>query len=301
MENNLKKITIISLLLATLYSSEIEYGHGSMELKGGFLGLSGSISEDVDTVSFLQNHSNIASSNWFYAYNLTYYSSKHLKEAQKFYNINRAQFISWLPGGSTASVFIPAMDYSIKGLDLGLSLGYDLIHKNENNYLGLAGYVGINAPTIESKKDDKQNLPLSIDKNKLSKYFLPSKTNITTYKIGLGLYGRVSLAPTLSLYTNSILAYQRADVDNSYAKANFNANGLYKALDLGLRFSPIEKDFKVLGLTLSPRLYLTTGFKLEQWDVKDFGVDVSGMGINYSPSKMQITSKAAYMGLGYSW
>lgn len=298
----MKKILLSTTLVASLFASEIQYGHGTMDFKGGFLGLTGTLSEDIDTVSFLQNHSNIASSKFFYAYNLTYYSSKHFKQAQNFYNTTRSQIISWMLGGATASTFIPAMDYEIKGLDASVSVGYDLLHKNENNYLGIAAYLGINTPTIDSKKDmSKTSIPLTVNPAQLSYYFLASKTDITTYKIGAAIYSRFSIAPSLSIYTNAILAYQKADVKNSYARANFSSHGIYKALDIGLRFQPVEKDYKVLGLTLSPRLYLTTGFKYEQWDIKDMSVDISGMGIKYSPSKMQITSKTAYVGIGYSW
>ncbi len=298
----MKKILLSTTFVVSLFASEIQYGHGTMDFKGGFLGLTGTLSEDIDTISFLQNHSNIANSKFFYAYNLSYYSSKHFKAAQKLYNTTKKQITPWILGGATFSTFIPAMDYTIKGMDASLSLGYDLINKNENNYLGLAVYLGINAPTIESKKDMKNtSIPANVNKVQLDKYFLPSKTDITTYKIGASLYSRFAITPSLSIYTNAILAYQKADIENSYAKANFNSHGIYKALDIGLRFQPIEKDYKLLGLTLSPRLYLTSGFKWEQWDIKDVSIDISGMGMKYSPNKMKITSKTTYVGLGYSW
>jgi len=297
------KKTLFCLALATsLFSGELRYGHGSMSFTGGFLGFEQTVSEGIDTFSFEQNHKNVLGSKTFYAYSLTWYDSQHFKQMQSMYNTGVNQTFSWMNLSGT-DTFIPTMDYRLQGLDASLSIGYDLYHKDENNYFGVAGYLGINLPWIDSQKDSSylDNLPAGVDKNKLYDLYKASKTDIKTYKVGLAVYSRTKLAPTLSGYLNAIYAYQTGNISNDYAHSDFDVDGTYKALDIGVRFQPYEKNYRWLGITWSPRVYLTAGYKMERWSVDDVAIDISGAGMSMPKTTMKFDTDIGYVGVGYSF
>ncbi len=78
---------------------------------------------ELDTQSFGEK--------FFYGYDFNWYDSKDLIQAQKNYN----NFASGLS--------IPQMEYRVKGLDINIRAGYDVIHKDQDNFLGgLGGKVG---------------------------------------------------------------------------------------------------------------------------------------------------------------
>jgi len=300
----MKKYSLLLLasLSASLVAGEFRYGQGSMSFTGGFLGFEKSVSEDIYTISFVENHKNILGSKSFYAYDITWYDSKHFKQMQSYYNTGVSQAFSWMPGSSTQT-FVPTMDYRLQGLDIGFSLGYDLYNKDENNYFGIGGYIGINLPWIDSQKDDSylDDLPVGVDANELYKYYKASKTDIMTYKLGVTFRGRRSLAPSLSAYANAVVAYQTGSVENDYANSDFNVDGSYSSLDIGMRFQPYEKDHKWLGITWSPRAFLTLGYKMEKWSVDDVAIDISGMGMQMPKNTMEFDTDTVYMGVGYSF
>jgi len=299
----MKKILLSVLVANSLFSGELRYGHGTMGFEGGFLGFTGKVTEGIDTFSFEQNHKNLFGSKTFYAYSITWYDSEHFKQMQSMYNTGVNQVVSWMPSTVSNNIFIPTMDYRLQGLDASVSLGYDLYHLDENNYFGVAGYLGINLPWIDSQKDSSylDDLPAGVDANDLYDYYKASKTDIKTYKIGVGIYSRTSLAPSLSGYLNAVYAYQTGSISNDYAKSDFDVDGTYKALDIGVRFQPYEKDHKWLGITWSPRVYVTVGYKMERWSVDDVAIDISGMGLSMPKTTMKFDTDVGYVGVGYSF
>jgi len=300
----MKKLSLFLLGTLSLFSGEFRYGYGDMTFEGGFLGFSQSVTEHIDTYSYEESHKNMLGSQWFYAYSITWYDSKHFQQMQSTYNNTVTNIGSkFFPSTPSNALFIPTMDYRLKGFDASLSLGYDLYHEDENNYFGLAGYLGIDLPTIDTKKSDNYTatLPSGVDTSLLEKYFLPSQTDIKTYKIGMGFYGRKALMPMLSLYANGVFAYQNASIENDYAKSDFSVNGTYGSFDIGLRFQPLEEEYEVMGITWSPRVYVTAGYKLERWQLDDVAIDISGMGIQMAPTDMSIDTDIFYLGIGYSF
>ena len=299
----MKKISLSVLLALSLSAGEIRIGQGSMSFTGGFLGFNQTVSEDITTYSFVQNHKNLFGSKTFYAYDVTWYDSVHFKQMQSMYNTGVNQVFSWIPAGAVSSTFIPTMDYRLQGLDASLSLGYDTYHEDENNYFGIGGYLGINLPWIDSQKDSSalSNLPVGVDANELYKYYKASKTDIKTYKLGVTFRGRKSLAPSFSGYINGVVAYQTGSIENDYAKSSFTVDGTYSSLDLGVRFQPYEKDHEWLGITWSPRIFVVAGYKLERWSVDDVAIDISGMGMSMPKTTMKFDTDVAYVGAGYSF
>ncbi len=305
----MKKTLSFLIFISTIsFGGEFQIGKGDMSFRGGMLGLTQTISEDITTYSLISNHSNIASSNLFYAYNFTWYDSKHLKQMQKTYNTGISQmtniFLPYLSSPST-KIYIPTMDYRLQGLDASISLGYDLMNEDENNYIGIGGYLGISLPWISATKANDPlpiSLPSTTKTNILYKYYKDSKTKIKTYKIGLAFYSRKKLIPTLSAYLNGIYAYQTGSISNDYAQSDFHVNGRFTSIDLGVRFQPYEGNFDLGVFTLSPRVFVTAGYRHNSWKYNDAAINISGMSsIKFPKTTMKIDTDVGYLGVGYSF
>jgi len=291
----MKKITILSILVVNFaFSSEFQWGHGTMELTGGFVGLNESISGDVDTYSLVEEHKNLLGTNFFYGYNLTYFDSKKMKQLQKEYNAGASSANSFIQksGVGSKTIKIPEMEYRLQGIDAGITLGYDLLHNSEDNYLGLGLYAGLSVPYIDSSKSDS-----SSKVSDAINLYKASQTDISTYKIGAGIYAQKSLTPFLSIYSNAIYAYQSGNIKNDYAKSDFDTNGNYLEVGAGLKFSAIKADIGIL----SPRLYGTLGWRYRKWQVDDVSIDISGASLKAPKSDLQFSSNTFNLGFGYSF
>jgi len=305
----MKKMALIVLSCSTMATAfEIEYGSGDFAMEGGFLGLTGEISTDVSTYSLVDRHTNIG--DFFYSYDLTWYDSKVLKQGQHNYNNFASRANAFLPTNSP--VTIPKMEYRVKGLDVNIRLGYDFIHKDEDNFLGAGILFGLSIPWIDSTKGDDStpSLGFILDNTSAIKdakdMFKKSKTEIMTYKIGPSINLQKSLTKNISIYAIGSYAYQTGTVKNSYADADFTVNGTFQELNMGLYFTPFTERYKWGWLTLSPRVYATLGYKYSRWDMGDMLIDISGVQMSSEmldafAMKFGMDSSIGYFGLGYSF
>lgn len=294
---------------ALLTASEFQYGSGTFNLNGGFTqGLSSTISTDIDTFSLVERHSNIAGSNFFYGYDAMWMDSKTLKQAQQDYNNLVGQANNFMPSSSPFT--IPTMDYRVKGLDANIRVGYDVLHANEDDFLGLGLLVGISIPWIDSSNSEtpssdmvKFSLENPNSGTNLYGLFQDTKTSFMTYKIGPSIDFQKRLTKNISLYGRGSIAYQTGYIKNDYIDSEFSVNGTYQELNTGLYFTPFTKKYKLGFLTLSPRLYATLGYKYSKWDVDDVTVDVYKNSVKISPLSMKfgMDSSVGYFGVGYSF
>lgn len=272
---------------------ELEYGTGTFSMKGGFVGLTGSISTDIDAYSLVDRHSNMAS-NLYYGYDLHLYDSALMKQAQHTYNNMASEFNNLSP------IDVPKMEHRIKGLDANLHLGYDLIHQDQDNFLGLGLTVGISMPTIDSVSMSKK--AFSLTKEVLTK----TKTEVETYKIGPSITMQKSLNRYLSVYGTGSYAYQTGEVKNSYLNSKFDVDGTFQAYNFGLYFTPFTDEYKLGWITFSPRLFATVGYRYEKWDVGKMSINACGcemssemlepLGMNFG-----MESSVGYVGVGVSF
>jgi len=279
------------ILLLTTYTSamaaEFNYGQGKMILQGGFLGLQGSVKEDITTYSLKAQHNNLFGSKVFYNYRLSWYDSKKMVNAQQTLNSTS------IPGLSS-TYSLPKVDYRLQGLDVNLSLGYDFIHQGERDFLGLGLLLGLSTPWINSNKsrsdDSFGNLSVK-----------DTKTELWTYKIGPMLVMRKSLNTYFSLYGSLSYAFQTAHVKNTKLNLTTDVDGNFSSYDFGVRFQPISADYKWGWLTLSPRLYATAGIRHSQWTVKDMAIDISGQNFPLPKSDLKFKTDTYYLGFGYDF
>ena len=297
-----KSILILLGVTSTIFASEFDYGSGTFSMKGGFIGLEGSIDTDVSTFSLLNRHNN-ALGNFFYSYDLTWYKSDTMRQAQKRYNSYISRANNFLMDNGISDVTIPSMKHELEGLDVNIRLGYDIFHKDEDNYFGTGLVVGLSTPWIDDMVD--------IIKNKSSRdsgldLYKKSKTKIKTYKIGPSINFQKSLNKNISFYGLASYAYQTGDIKNSYAKADYSVDGTFQEYNFGLYFTPFRTNFKWGFLTLNPRLYATIGYRYSKWDVDKMSINLTGHEFNSDMmkslgSKFSMDSSIGYFGVGYSF
>jgi len=191
---------------------------------------------------------------------------------------------------------LPTIDYRVQGLDVNLVLGKDLIQKDENNYLGVGLMLGLSAPWIDSKKSSSDN-----NSDQIFDAMKSSKSKMFTYKIGPSLTYRYGFNRYFSFYGSATIAYQNGTFKNDYANADLDVDGLFQEYDLGLRFQPFAKDYKLGWITFSPRLYATIGYRYTSWKLDNVNIDVTGANLNLNMSDFEMKSSIGYFGVGYSF
>ena len=293
MIKNIIKIGLAVLLGNSLYAGEIQYGHGTFEMSGGFIGLTQDITADISTYSMIEQHQNIASSTWYYKYNFTWYDSDEMMQVQDTINSYVNNF-SQNSGIKT----VPSIDYRLQGLDLNIVLGKDLFHKDKNNYFGVGILLGLSIPWIDSKKSDSNDDTTS---DNIMNAMKDSKTKMLTYKIGPSITARKSLNRYFTVYGSATYAYQTGSFKNDYAKTDLNVDGIFQEYDFGIRFQPVSVDYEFGWLTISPKLYATLGYRYTSWDLNDITMDVTGTNANFNQTDFNMNSSIAYIGVGYSF
>jgi len=294
----MNKVLSLCLIAGTLATaSEIRYGHGTYALNGGFLGLTSRHTTDISSYSLVEQHQNIFKTRGYYAYNITWYDSDILVQNQQTLETGVSQANSLIPLGTSATqVQIPGLNYRYEGLDAQGVIGYDLYHQGENDFLGVGLLVGISLPWIDTQKSsDSQNDSTFTD------MYEKSKTEIMTYRVGPSIEGRTSLGKFFSLYASGTVAYQTGSIKNDYARTDLNVDGWFTALDAGLRFQALSYDKEVFGITISPRLYATLGYRYSYWELKDIAIDISGVGTTFNQTTMEMSTSVAYLAIGYSF
>jgi len=307
----MKKITWSLIALSMLSSAlEFQYGSGTFNMNGGFTkeGMSKTVGTDIDTFSLVDRHTNIAGTDVFYSYDFMWMDSKTLKQAQQSYNNAAGDFNNLFPAASPWE--IPTMDYRVKGLDINFRAGYDVIHENEDNFLGLGLLVGMSIPWIDSSSSaapsgDMINFLLDNKDSALSlaELFSKTKTTMMTYKIGPSINFQKSLNKNVSVYGIGSIAYQTGYIENDYINSKFSVNGSFQELNVGLYFTPFTDTYEWGWLKLSPRIYGTLGYKYSKWDVDDITIDIYNNSVKIDPLVMKfgMDSSVGYAGIGYSF
>jgi len=287
-----------------LLASEFQYGSGTFGMEGGFLGLTNRIDTDVTTYSMVTRHAN-ALGDFFYGYDLTWYDSKTLTQAQHDYNNFANNGNNMMGMNNNAKVSVPSMDYRVEGLDANVRLGYDVLHKDDDNYLGVGAIVGVSLPWIDSNKNSSS--ANNNGSNSALGDFKDTRTTIQTYKVGVTVNFQKRLIDNkLSLYGVGSYAMQTGKIENDHLSSDYNVDGTFQEYNLGLYFTPFTETYKWGFLTLSPRIYGTLGYKYSKWSVDKMSLNMSGHEINsdiLSPleTKFNMDSSIGYIGVGYSF
>jgi len=303
----MKKVLLMVVGVSTMMlGSEIEYGSGSFSMKGGFLGLTEEISTDVTTYSLVERHSNV--SDFFYGYDVTWYDSDLMKQGEHTYDSLASSGNSLLSNSGSSSLNIPAVEHRFQGLDVNVRVGYDVIHKDQDNFLGLGLLVGLSVPVLEETSSERtlSDLNRKESDDSSNDVNFDSKTDIKTYKIGPTITFQKSLNKKVSIYGTGSYAYQTGEIENSYADAKYTVDGTFQEYNVGLYFTPFTETYKLGWFSLSPRLYATLGYKYSKWDVDEMAINLSGKEMSSSvldplATTFSMESSVGYFGVGYSF
>ncbi|HHD75985.1 MAG TPA: hypothetical protein ENK95_04055 [Campylobacterales bacterium] len=310
----MKKMLLTLLILnITLTASEFQYGKGRFDLAGGFLGLEQSIGTDISTFTLANPHANLPLSHLFYSYDVTWMDSQQLQQAQQSYNNLASTTNNFFAINTNEYLKVPAMEHRVKGLDANLRFGYDILHQDEDNFLGLGVLVGLSIPWIDSSKDNDASPSFGFIRDnsgnllQTADYFKQSKTSIMTYKIGPSInFKKTLISDKLSLYGIGSFAYQTGSIENDAIDSKLSVNGTFQEYNLGLYYTPFTEKYQWGWLTLSPRIYTTLGYKYSKWDVDNAIIDISGAKLSsdiLDPLGMKFSMESAigYLGVGYSF
>jgi len=291
---------ISNLLLAT----EFDYGIGTFNMQGGFLGSKAEMSTDISTYSLVTRHANVMG-DFFYGYDINWYDSDTLNQKQYTYNSTVSNMNNMLGGVNNSALTIPAMDYTFQGLDANIKFGYDVWHQDDDNFLGLGAIVGISLPWIDSSKSDDSSS--SDSSSNILGAFPDTKTTIKTYKVGATInFQKALISNKLSLYGMGSYAFQTGNIENDYLDSDYSVDGTYQEYNIGLYFTPFTEKYKVGFLTLSPRIFATIGYKYSKWSVDEMAINMSGKEVNSDileplKSDFNMDSSVGYFGVGYSF
>ena len=290
----LSQVAVLFVLSgSSAFAGEFNYGQGTMSVKGGFMGLSDQASDNVTVYSLKSQHHNLFGTKAFYSYRLSWYDSNEMVAGQQQFNQASNTLNGWLPSGSSPFT-LPSMDYRLQGLDANLSLGYDLLHQGERDFLGLGVLLGVSTPWIDSKKSSSDSSGSNLN--------IPdTKTEFWTYKIGPSLVARKSLGDYFSLYGSFAYAYQTAHIKNTKLNVSTDVDGQFVSYDLGVRFQPISADYQLGWFTLSPRLYATAGIRNSHWQMDKVGIDVSGQNLPVPKTQLEFNASETYLGFGFNF
>ena len=281
----MRKISIILISAAVFagsgYGAEFRFGKGSFSVESNILGTSQKIEDSITTYSLVEEHKNIFGSRLFYSYNITYLSSSKEQKAIDLYNTA----IDPTPG------YQPVMEYELQGLDAQVDIGLDIL-KNENGYLGISGLAGISLPYIKNYNSDNNN-------NTTTGYLPDSKTKIKTYRLGISLKTAYRIYPRIELFGFASYAYQTGNVKNDAWGIDSSVNGTYLTAGGEVKLYLVDRKVKLWIIPLSPKLYLTLGYKYDRWTVNN--VKINNLALTVREDDLTITDSYAFTGIGYSF
>lgn len=287
----------IATFSAVTHASEVQYGSGTMNLQGGLLGLETDISSPVSIYTLKEHHADILSSDWFYNYQVSYYTAQSLTGA----------------GGLTSTslggdLLLSASDYELSGLDGQLTLGYDVYKRGPFDYVGFGVSLGIATPYLKntgeesgesSGSDDSVPVPL-VDGGSATD-LIASNTEFFGYKVGPKIMASKSFGDYASLFAEASYAWQTMNVENSTLDLSTDVNGSYFSYGVGMRYQPISVKKDLGFMTINPALYMTFGVNYAKLLLDDLSVDLSGNNYDLDESQLKMDSTTLYFGLGYAF
>ncbi len=266
---NILAIFLITSASTLLVAGEIQYGKGDFTMGAGFMGMGAQMSTDITSYTMQEEHANFFG-NGFYKYSLTWYDSKVMTDMQN---------------------LMPSTGYEFQGLDANIALGYDIVHKGKNDYIALGILAGISMPWIEGTDNTSGN-PL----------FTNTKTSITIYKVGPTISLSKSVGDYLSIYGSATYAYQTGEFENDmFVNSSIKADGTFQEYVIGVKLQSNLEEYEFGWFTISPKLYLTAGYKFTKWEFEEMNMQMMGITMNSSSPDFYMDASTIYFGLGYGF
>jgi len=277
-------------------AGEFAFGSGTLNVQGGLLGFETEINAPVTTYTVKEHHADIFSSNWFYNYQLAYYSSPNLTSNG-----------GTTPTAIAGDLLLSSIDYEFAGFDGQLTLGYDLYKKGPFDYVGLGVSLGIATPYLKNNDggSDEESGEESESDSLLgggsTTDLIASTTEFFGYKVGPKIMASKSFGKYASFFAEASYAWQTMRVENTAINLSTDVNGTYLSYGMGMRYQPISTKKDLGFITLEPALYMTFGVNYAQLLLNDLQVDLSGNDFALDDTKLNMSSTTLYVGLGYAF
>jgi hypothetical protein len=295
--NWIRYLLLLGLIMnGSAQASEIELGSGTMQLEGGILGLQGDNKSRVTTYRMKENHENIRSTDWFYNYQVAYYTAEPIDVLGSTVGALGGDFLE-----------VSGTEYNVKGFDGQATFGYNVYSEGEYDYIGLGVSLGIAVPYLENSGEDSSGSTSDstsdsgTDAGTAAADFLYSTTEFMGYKVGPRLMVSKSLGKYASVYGEVSYAWQTLSMTNETLGLNLDVDGTYFSYDLGFRYQPIKYKYDMGIMTLEPSLYMTFGVNYSELIMEDLALDLSGYNYLFEASQLKMSSTTLYMGLGYAF
>jgi hypothetical protein len=292
---------LLSLVTIVSFSQAMEFrvssGTFNWEMSMPFM----SCNFDLDTniYSITEQHNNFSDSKIYYFYNADIYQSDYMDKITTF--ITRPLTHDFPVFGSFndavakyTSIPVPA-DYKIRGFDLNLGIGYDVL-KNNKGIIGIGINTGISIPVMKMK-NMKQSAEVTY------RMLEKTETSITTYKLGPIIHLNYEMAPKLLIYGSFSTGIQTGTIENDWIKSSFDVDGSYTTLDLGLRFTPWSSTKDLGWIRLDPKLFFTIGYSYKKWDMDEAKINTFNIAEFSSGGmvKSSFDTNYLYVGAGYDF
>jgi hypothetical protein len=279
-------------------AGEFVFGSGTLNVQGGLLGLETEIDAPVTTYTVKEHHADIFSSNWFYNYQLAYYSAPNLTSNG-----------GTTPTAIAGDILLSTVDYEFAGFDGQLTLGYDLYKKGPFDYVGLGVSLGIATPYLKNNDsgsdDDAEEGGDSGSDSTLdvgsTTDLIASTTDFFGYKVGPKIMVSKSFGKYASFFAEASYAWQTMQVENTAINLKTDVSGTYLSYGVGMRYQPISTKKDLGFMTIEPALYMTFGVNYAQLLLNDLQVDLSGNDFALDDTKLNMSSTTLYVGLGYAF
>lgn len=296
---NVRLLFLLLFFTTVIHAVDLRIGKGTMEMQMGVMNfVEGSADLDITVLSLNEQHANLPllDDRLYYFFNADIYQSDTL-DTMTYYASLPATY-QWpfigqsISGMAEQYTKLPVpSDYEVRGFDLNLGVGYDLL-KSNRGFIGVGVNTGISMPFFKVRNYSEG---LDFTYNILQE----TKIDIMTYKIGPSLQMAYALSGYLQIYGSGSVGYQTGKMENDFVNSSMTINGSYKTADIGAKLSFTKAAKDSADMTFFARL----GYVYKSWDIDDMQMnlfkmlEVNTMGM-YS---MKFESRYPYIGLGFNF
>ncbi len=294
------KIVLSFVTACTIASAmELRIGSATFNWQMGMGFMQSDFDLDAHVWSLGEQHNSFGDSRLYYFYNADLYQSDYVDRLTTLITTPLTYDFPVFGSFNDAvadhtSLPVPA-DYKIRGFDLNLGIGYDLL-KNDRSYLGIGINTGLSIPVLKMKNLRKS---ASVTYDLLDH----TDTTIKTYKLGPILHAGYRPVSSLLLYASFGAGLQTGTIENGWIKSSLSVDGSYSTLDLGLRYTPWQSTRDLGWIRLDPKLFLTAGYTRKSWrmddaKIKAFNIAQFDSGGLFTDS---FDANYWYLGIGYDF
>ncbi|SMC09724.1 hypothetical protein [Nitratiruptor tergarcus] len=281
----MKRLILFILAITSLFASSIEYGHGNFQMKYSLFNQNFSVDTDISTYSFVEEHKNIFSSDYYYRFNITWMAADQVTAMYKYMDT------------MVSPLHIATFAFEPKGLDISIGLGKNVYHKSEHDYLGIGLDTGVSMPYADCMIEAVNYIDIG-DLMRTKKLF---KVDVTTYKIGPHVTFSHAFTSMLSLYGAANYSFQSFRFKSGIIDSKVKVDGHTYGFDIGLRADLLHKNYRAKFITVKPRLYGVLGYHYQKWDVDSFYVRAFSFSLPLEFGDIEFRSSYMYLGIGYSF